>query len=193
MPWRSLTVLLAVLALLPGCRTVPPGPTADLDSPAALQSWTMDGRLGYRSGDDGGSASFHWVQKDNQAGSIHFSGPLGFGSARIGWTPKQAWLEQGNERVEAPAPNMLAWRLTGLLLPIDGLRYWVRGLPAPNVPVRERRENDSGQLAQLHQAGWMLRFDRYRAVDGMALPHRIKASHADERFTLVIRSWQPSP
>lgn len=188
----ALVTLLGLLALS-GCRTVPPEPTTRLASAEALQSWTMDGRLGYRSGDDGGSASFHWVQADRQQGSIHFSGPLGFGSARIGWTPEHAWLEQGNDRIEAAAPGLLAWRLTGLILPIERLLYWVRGMPAPGVPVQERETGENGHLASLRQAGWLLRFDRYQPVAGLTLPHRIKASHDEQRFTLVIHSWQPRP
>lgn len=184
--------LLGLLALS-GCRTVPPETTPTLDSARELERWTMDGRLGYRSGDDGGSASFHWVQEDPEHGSIHFSGPLGFGSARIGWTPQQAWLEQGDNRFEAAAPGLLAWRLTGLILPIEGLLYWVRGMPAPGAVVLESETGENGHLARLRQAGWLLRFDRYRDVAGIQLPHRIKASHDDERFTLVIQSWQPRP
>lgn len=188
-----MSALLAGLLGLQGCRTVPPDTGVHLDAPTDLQQWTMDGRLGYRSDDDGGSASFHWVQASPEQGSIHFSGPLGFGSARIGWTPEQAWLEQGDERVEAAAPGLLAWRLTGLILPIEGLLYWVRGMPAPGVPVQERETGENGHLASLRQAGWQLRFDRYREVAGLALPHRIKASHDQQRFTLVIHSWQPRP
>lgn len=194
MPTRSLPVVaLAGLLALSGCRTVPTEPAPALDDPLDLNSWTMDGRLGYRAGDEGGSASFHWIQEDVDSGHIHFSGPLGFGSARLGWTPERAWLEKGGERVEAPGPGLLAWQLTGLVLPIERLLYWVRGLPAPGIPVSERQTGADGELTRLRQAGWTLAFDRYRDVAKLSLPHRIKADHGDERFTLVIQSWQPRP
>ncbi len=181
---------LALMLALAACQTL----QRDLgrDSRQALASWSLEGRLGYRSGNDGGSASFHWVQKNPDAGRIHFSGPMGFGSARLEWSPERARLEHGGDTVSAQSPSMLAWRLTGLILPVEQLRYWVRGLAAPQPAATRRKEND-GRLSQLRQAGWQLTFDRYQNVTGLQLPHRIKAEQGDQRFTLLIQSWQPVP
>lgn len=183
-------LLLAAVLALGACRTLPE-PTTDLDRAAELERWTLEGRLGYRSGDDGGSASFRWVQADTESGRIHFSGPMGFGSARLDWAPGHATLEKGNDEFTAPSPGMLAWHLTGLVLPIDNLLYWVRGLPAPSPAPRSRQREDN-RLIALEQSGWSLTFERYRDVAGLVLPHRIKATQGDQRFTLVIQSWQPA-
>jgi outer membrane lipoprotein LolB len=181
---------LALMLTLAACQT--PQRDLDRDSREALNSWSLEGRLGYRSGNEGGSASFHWVQKNPDAGRIHFSGPLGFGSARLEWSPEHAQLEHGGDTVRAHSPAMLAWRLTGLILPVEQLRYWVRGLAAPEPSATQRREKE-GRLAQLRQAGWQLTFDRYQRVTGLQLPHRVKAEQGDQRFTLLIQSWQPVP
>jgi outer membrane lipoprotein LolB len=181
---------LALLLLLGACQS----PQRDLarDSREALDRWSLEGRLGYRSGNDGGSASFNWVQRNPGAGRIHFSGPMGFGSARLEWSPDHAQLEHGGDTVRAQSPSMLAWRLTGLILPVEQLRYWVRGLAAPEPAATQRHESD-GRLKQLHQAGWQLTFERYQKVTGLALPHRIRAEQDDQRFTVLIQSWQPAP
>lgn len=181
---------LALVLVLGACQT--PQRDLDRDSREELDNWSLEGRLGYRSGNDGGSASFHWVQQNPDAGRIQFSGPMGFGSARLEWSPEQARLEHGGDTVRAHSPSMLAWRLTGLILPVEQLRYWVRGLAAPEPAASERKEQD-GRLKQLHQAGWQLTFDRYQRVTGLQLPHRIKAEQADQRFTVLIQSWQPAP
>jgi len=179
---------LAALAL-GGCQTLPQ-PAGN--SPDALHSWDLSGRLGYRAGSDGGSASIDWQQRDQQ-GTLHFSGPLGIGSARILWQPGYAELDNGKEKLVSTGSAELAWRLTGLMLPVEALQYWVRGLPSPGLPA-EPQFDELGQLNQLEQAGWSLQFDRYAPVDGLQLPFRIRAhSGDDQRFTLIIKDWQPKP
>ncbi len=179
---------LAVL-FLAGCQTVPSGPG---NTPDALRNWDLSGRLGYRAGNDGGSASIDWQQREQQ-GQLHFSGPLGIGSAQILWRPGYAELDNGKERIVATGSTELAWRLTGLMLPVEALQYWVRGLPAPALPAQPGFD-ELGQLTTLEQAGWTLQFDRYAPVDGLQLPFRIRArSGEDQRFTLVIKDWQPQP
>ena len=180
---------LSLLALLAGCQTAPM--TTPADRPAGLHSWDLSGRLGYRAGDDGGSASVDWQQR-NERGELAFSGPLGMGSALIRWQPGHAVRDTGKERIEAANSTELAWRLTGLMLPVEALQYWVRGLPWP-VMDGTPTFNELGQLTALQQAGWTLDFDRYGAVDGLQLPFRIRARQGDQRFTLIVKNWEPLP
>lgn len=181
--------LLSSLLILAGCQTLhDSGPG---DTPLMLSSWNLDGRFGYRTGDDGGSASVAWRQRDTH-GELHFSGPLGIGSAHLSWQPGLAELETGKETVTARTTEELTWRLTGLNLPVEALQYWVRGLPWPHtsaIPIF----NQNGNISLLEQAGWQLEFDRYGAVDGLQLPFRVRAQHADQRFTLIIKEWEPLP
>ena len=167
--------LIALTLLLGACQTrLPVGPLPD--SVDHLQNWNLSGRLGYRAGNDGGSASIDWRQRHPE-GEIHFSGPVGIGSARLFWAPGSAEL---------------AWRLTGLWLPVEALQFWVRGLPWPDAPGEEQR-NELGQLVALKQLGWSLTFSDYLSSGALTLPQRIRASHDDQRFTLVIRKWEPLP
>lgn len=177
--------------LLAGCQARPPHAPSEFQHAGQLQRWTLDGRLGYQSPRDSGSASLEWRQGDNQ-GSIHFSGPMGFGSARLDWDRNQATLDTGREQARAGSPGELAWQLTGLWLPVEALHYWVRGLPWPYAPSQPTRDQE-GRLQELSQLGWSLRFDRYQPVAGLSLPHRIRASHDGDRFTLLVQDWRPQP
>jgi outer membrane lipoprotein LolB len=183
-------VVIALSLLLGACQSrLPSGPLPD--SVETLQNWNLSGRLGYRSGNDGGSASLDWRQR-HPRGELHFSGPVGIGSARLFWSPGSAELDTGKERVSAASSAELAWRLTGLWLPVEALQYWVRGLPWPDAPWDEQRD-DRGQLSRLTQLGWSLDFSDYLTDSPLPLPQRIRASHQDQRFTLVIRKWEPLP
>ncbi len=75
---------------------------------------------------------------------------------------------------------------------MSALEYWSRGLVWPGAPA-DAEENEAGQLVRLRQLGWELEFDRYEPVGRVALPHRIKAEQEANRFTLLIREWQPLP
>ena len=188
-----LALLMALLSLA-ACQTPAPAPTGGSlpGSAQSLLNWNLKGRLGYRAGDDGGSASLERRQRDVQ-GLINFSGPMGFGSAEIRWNPDQAMLDTGKEQLIADDTASLAWRLTGLWLPVEALEYWVRGLPFPRAAY-QADHNDSGALAALQQLGWALEFERYSAVPGGAsLPHKIRATREDQRFTLLVQDWEPLP
>lgn len=187
-----LTIILLTL-MLTACQT--PAPITDGGLPTSNQSlvrWNLNGRLGYRAGNDGGSASLEWRQRD-VSGEIHFSGPLGFGSAEIRWAPGEAILDTGKEQMSAGTTAALAWRITGLWLPIEALEFWVRGLPFPDSEFDASRD-ELGQLTGLEQLGWQLEFDRYQAIaGGVSLPHKIRATREDQRFTLLVHNWEPLP
>lgn len=185
---RVATIALALL--LGACQSrLPDAPLPQ--SVEALHNWNLSGRLGYRAGNDGGSASVDWRQR-HPGGELRFSGPVGIGSARLFWSPDGAELDTGKEQLRADSSAELAWRLTGLWLPVEALQFWVRGLPWPDAQWQEQR-NAAGQLEQLTQLGWQLDFSDYRSAGALSLPQRIRASHQDQRFTLVIRHWEPLP
>lgn len=183
---RALVVLCVLVAA--GCQTTP---MTQGERAHDLRSWDLSGRLGYRAGDEGGSASIDWQQREEQ-GELNFSGPLGIGSARIVWHPGYAELDNGKEKVVANSSAGLAYRLTGMQLPIEALQFWVRGLAWPLLDSTPQFDQ-LGQISALEQAGWSVQFDRYAPVDGLQLPFRIRAHHDDQRFTLIIKDWQPRP
>ena len=188
-PLLRLSLLLLLPLALAACQMRPPAPDFTLEHPEALRHWDISGRLAYRTASDGGSASLEWRQRA-QGGQIHFSGPLGFGSAELHWNDHIATLDNGREQRSARSPAELAWYLTGMMIPVDALHFWVRGLPWPwahGTPTYD----DTGQLIALEQLGWSLAFDRYGPVAGLQLPHRVRAQHGEERFTLVVQRWAP--
>ncbi|MDX1802872.1 MAG: lipoprotein insertase outer membrane protein LolB [Alcanivorax sp.] len=184
---RFIAIALAAL-LLAACQHLPSG-EQHYQTPNQIQQWQINGRLGYRTAHDGGSANFDWRQRPRE-GLIHFSGPLGIGSAELQWQSNLATLKTAKGTYQAGSPGELAWHLTGFWLPVSALQYWARGLPWPGAPASPTYD-DGHQLCHLDQLGWSLDFDRYAPVAGVNLPHRIKARQQDNRFTLLIKNWLP--
>ena len=187
---RAFILICYALILLSGCQMAP-SPTVPEQDVTQLTHWQAHGRFAYKSAQDGGSATVRW-QQQNDRGHLRFSGPMGLGSAELNWQPGLAELTSNKGNISAPNAESLAYELTGLLLPADALLYWLRGLPWPQSPA-ELIKDDAGRLKELTQLGWQLHFDRWQQVQGYWLPHRLKASHNDDSFTLVIQQWNPAP
>lgn len=186
---KSWLGLILLTLLLSGCQSMPPlGAGTPPASVQQLERWQLKGRIGYDNGQDGGSAHLVWQQSQAGQGRLELSGPLGFGSANIAYGADGATLDTGKQQFHAPSATELAWRVTGLMLPIPALTWWVRGLPWPDANIDASQYN-AGQLVALSQAGWQLQFDRYQPHQGLLLPGRIKARQGATRFTLLISDW----
>lgn len=188
------TALVLMLAL--GCARQPLQPqedwSAQRDQLRALSHWQLQGKLGLRLPDDGGSARLRWDQRGEHY-RIDLSGPLGQGRTRVETTEEGVQLHRGGETLTAADAETLLWRATGWRLPIASLVYWVRALPAPQSEHRITEHTLAGLPARMEQLGWQLDYSDYRRVEGLPLPGRIVARRDDLRLTLVVHQWTPRP
>ncbi len=187
--------LLIVLAA--GCAVAPPASPTAPDAWAARQStlarltqWQADGRIGVVNGQDGWHASFQWAQQDPTY-RIDIIGPLGQGRVTIQGDEREVSIQtQDGQRSTAPDPDLLLEQTLGLRLPVTGLRYWVRGLPAPG-PTALLQTDAAGRLTRLEQNGWVIEYPSYApsSVFNLDLPERIVARRLDLGVKLVIEQW----
>ena len=191
----ALMTLLIVLAA--GCAVAPPASPTAPDAWAARQStlarltqWQADGRIGVVNGQDGWHASFQWAQQDPTY-RIDIIGPLGQGRVTIQGDEREVSIQtQDGQRSTAPDPDLLLEQTLGLRLPVTGLRYWVRGLPAPG-PTALLQTDAAGRLTRLEQNGWVIEYPTYApsSVFNLDLPERIVARRLDLGVKLVIEQW----
>jgi outer membrane lipoprotein LolB len=171
-------VLALVATLATGCSTVPERPPA-ADARAAwqtrqsrlapLMSWQIQGRLSARTQDKGWQAAVRWVRNDGRH-EIDLWGPLGRGHVRIIQNSNGAELVDSEQHsYRAANAQDLLFDTTGWWLPIDGLNYWVLGLPVPRAPA-EQVLDAWGRLKHLQQLGWNIDFLQYRQEGAYELP-----------------------
>jgi outer membrane lipoprotein LolB len=187
-------LLLMALIITTGCSHQPPlAPqsgswTEHQQLLAAYDQWQLQGKLGFKSSDRGGSANLNWTQNRQQY-QVQLSGPLGAGNVVIAGDHTSAQMQQG-ERYYVAAPEVLAARFTGLPIPVDALSWWVRGLPNPNQTApTELINNPDGTALGFDQQGWQLRFSRYQMTSAGLLPRKISGQLGDQSFKLVISRW----
>ena len=202
---RAATASLAVCAaLLAGCAALldlfpvehdPADPDtawlAHAEELSRLQSWTLLGTLAVRSSEGGASrVTMRWRQtRDSYL--LRFMGPLGVGLFEVEGTAGEVEARfPDGRRAGAASPEMLLEREIGWSVPLQGLRYWIVGAPAPGGPAPELELDDHGRLARLEQAGWTVVYERYDGLDDLALPGRIRFSSESVDATVVIRRWK---
>ena len=184
----------ALLDLFPGERDVAdPDLTwqAHAGELSRLRNWSLVGTLAVRSsGGDASRVTLRWRQtRDSYL--VRFIGPLGVGLFEVEGSAGEVEARFSDGRsASAASPEVLLEREIGWSVPLQGLRYWVVGAPAPGGPAPELEIDDHGRLARLGQAGWTVVYERYDDLDGLALPKRIRFSNDAVDATVVVRRWK---
>lgn len=161
---------------------------------ASQRQWSARGKVAYRLPDDAGSASLNWRQSDAQS-HLQLAGPLGVGGAEI--ASEGPWLRVRRDGVERRYPADAApWLPGGALLPIpvDSLRFWLRGVPDPALPVNSLTL-EAGRALGFSQSGWSIRYDAYAVTQGLEMPTRLflHAPAAQLTLRVILRQWTLAP
>jgi outer membrane lipoprotein LolB len=188
----------AVLVLASGCTALPPAAGTE-DWPIrrerlqALERWTLNGRIAVAAGEDGFTGGFDWDQQGERA-EITLSGPMGGSAMDIHVEGDQAVVTIRGESVASEDAEALFARYfgPGQKLPVEQMRYWLVGAPAPDAPHEESLGEDR-RLASLSQAGWRVRYDRYESVGSLALPARMELATEGLRLRVAVSDWRLPP
>ena len=199
----ALVWLAAGTALLAGCGTLLELIPSERDTAARdttwqaharelsrLQHWSMLGTLAVRSGSNASRVTMRWRQT-RESYLVRFTGPLGVGLFEVEGTATavEARFPSGR-RASAASPEALLEQEIGWSVPLQGLRYWMVGAPAPDRAMSKMEFDDYGRLAHLEQAGWTVVYERYGEFDDLALPERIRFSSESVEATVVVRRWK---
>lgn len=183
-------IAFALVLAMAGCAFIVPAP-APAKPPAVEDShFEVDGRFAVRFRGDGGSGRIAWNHLP-QSDDLTISNPLGQGIARIVRRDGIYTLttSQGHNH-SATDPDQLTERVLGWPLPISGLPFWLRGLPAPGQPSETEGVNFE-RLTELRQSGWTIEYLSRHHPHG--LPERVRIRRGDLDIRLVLEEWRAVP
>jgi outer membrane lipoprotein LolB len=194
--------LFGLAALLTGCAAVPGAvaPSADAlaqfeahrELLASIEDWTAGGRLSLTVSEESWSARVDWTQR-GQASRLRLSGPFGQGAAELLMRPGAAELRTADDhRYSAETPEDLMVEHVGWSIPLDGLRYWLLGLPEPEVEPAVLELDDRGRISRLEQSGWTVRYLRYQSVGALEMPARLDFESPRVNGKLAVTRWELS-
>jgi outer membrane lipoprotein LolB len=185
------------LAVLAGCRTVPPAIAAPATSwevrrpeMQALTHYALKGRVAVATGSTGFNANLRWTQEGDHA-HLALEGPLGVGGVQV--------IASGNslevitahgEHIDNDAARAELRNRLGFDVPIESLRYWVLGVPQPGLAAEESLDPAQQRLSSLVQGGWHIEYLAYTAAHGQTLPARLTLERETVRVRLLVDDWQ---
>jgi len=199
---RGVAALVATAALLwsAGCRTLPPGrevgPGADAPWPeqrAALEKlerYGLTGRVAVAAQGQGFSASLRYSQEPRRS-NLALDGPLGIGGLRVDIEGEEITIATSRgEKLGGEAARGELERRLGFELPLNELRWWLLGLPAPGESSINQ-DASNGEIRDFTQNGWHVSINARAAGLGFALPQRLTAEREGARLKLLVENWQP--
>lgn len=198
MPLPRFAAVAVALALLSGCALKPKVlEPAQRDTVWAerqqrlrqVQGFEASGRVAVKGG--GLSGALRWAQHGEQF-ALRIAGPFGAGALSVQGTPELVSIKGKDIDLTTDQPELELASRTGWRLPLDSLRWWVLGLPAPASEASVVL-NDQGRAEQIRQNGWTLLYSDYRDGQSPVLPGRIEASLGEWSATLLIQTLTLQP
>ncbi|PRP69214.1 lipoprotein localization factor LolB [Chromobacterium amazonense] len=180
MKWLA-CALLAMLLTACASREAPfraaPSASAAIDAP-----FSVSGRLSANLDGKGHVANFDWRHQPPRD-EVAINSPLGNTVAKVLRDGDGVVLLADGKRLQAEDVESLTRQVMGWPLPLSNLAWWIRGLPAPNLPSRL---DDDGSL---EQQGWRIQFVRDADVDSQH-PKRVEMQRDGLTVKVVVQSWQ---
>jgi len=196
------TACILGLAFLSGCSMLPwssdDGSEVLTFLPASqLEQWDMTAKFSVTSSEGTESGTVRWINEPTTE-RIDILSPTGSVVARLTIDATEARLvTDDGERIASDAETLLA-EVMQVSLPVDALRFWVRGLDAPDLPVDSVSKDNEGRIIELTQDRWQLAYSGTVSVtsgsDRFEVPRRLTVARGDLEIRWASTEWQiPSP
>ena len=199
----KLAWLLVFTGLVAGCagplfsRPTPPPVTpaeeawaAHRAAMAAVDPFTLSGRVAIQRSSEGGGAKLRWHQQGD-ATDLRIMAPMAQGSFRLQGDGRGVVLTgPDGKRYQAANFEALMAAHVNWSFPVDGARFWVRGIPDPAQEVGHLNLDSAGRLSDLAQGGWRISVLAYRDFGGRTLPAKLFLNAGDLQIRLIIDTWQ---
>jgi len=195
----STSIVVLLLTALSSCATIaPPAPKTSAMSwstrkaqLAQILNWQINGKIAVTTSQDSGSANIDWSQRA-QNYTISLYGPLGANNVTLNGSANKVTMQTSNgQTVSAGSAEQLLAQQWGWKLPVSYLKYWIRGLPVPNMP-QQSRYDDAQRIATLNQGGFTVQYSDYTSKGSVDLPSRMTIQSAALKSKIVIYKWNIS-
>jgi outer membrane lipoprotein LolB len=195
---RRLHLLLLAVSLLSACTQLP---KIDADTKSHLwlehqlavgdvKSWNIKGRVAVKNDKESGTVTMFWNQFLSNY-ELRFIAPLGQGTYILTGTPKGVVMKGPKDKtMVAETPEQILNEGLGWDVHLNGLKYWVRGLPEPDINYSELQLDDKGRLSNMEQSGFNVSVSRYAEKKGVSLPEKLTIKSENIKLKVVIQNWE---
>jgi len=148
-----------------------------------LAQWKIEGVFSYADSQDGVATGKLLWKKRGAKETIQLIGPIGLGTIKLISTPAESMLISGKQQLVQPGDDIeqLLFKAVGWKLPINELRYWLFGLPAP-MSNGLYELDQFNRLEALKQSGWSIRFSTYQPILKSAVSSALQQPKLEQRI-----------
>ena len=176
------------MVFLAACATTPRAPV--VVQPEQVKNFDLTGHVSVRVEGKGYPGRIHW-QHSPQSDELWLYSIVGSGIAHMRQDASGAMLiASDGKEYRAQDLKLLTRRVLGWDLPLDGLQYWVRGLPWPALETVEEQYDTDGRPKLLKQGTWQIAYLDWTPVGASGLPSKLDLSGEGLRVRLVVETWK---
>ena len=158
-----------------------------------LNQWDLTAKFSVSTAAGTDSGSIRWILNPNEE-RLDVLSPTGSVVAQLTMTETEARLKTDDRETVAKDAETLFREVMDLSLPVAALRYWVRGLDAPNLPLESVEKDGEGRITDLTQGGWQLAYNGNVSIESgshrFEVPRRLTATRGDIEIRWASTEWQ---
>ena len=158
-----------------------------------LKQWDLTAKFSISTKDGTESGSIRWISNTNKE-RLDVLSPTGSVVAQLTMTESEARLKTDDHETVAKDADTLFKDVIEISLPVNALRYWVRGLDSPDLPLESVEKDGEGRITQLSQDGWQLAYNGSISIESgshrFEVPRRLTATRDDIEIRWASTEWQ---
>lgn len=183
-----------LILLASGCGTQPrllaPSSEVEQNRLDQLLDWGLKARIAVSHANEGWNAGLFWEQ-NHERYVMRIVAPLGQKTLLIAGDQRGAQLQiSGQASQWAEDLELVLEQEMGVRLPLNHLRFWVKGRYNPAQEVTQQQYDEHNRLQSFTQDGWSVSIGRYTTVADVVLPQKIFIEKATTSVRMVISEWQ---
>jgi outer membrane lipoprotein LolB len=159
-----------------------------------LDHWSIRGRVAVFSRDDVYNLGLGW-KRQGTVSQVKLEATLGQGVIQLNKSDHSVELTTSEgDRYEGDNAQQVLLNSTGLMIPVEGLESWIKGIPHDNSYFLPDIDY-LGRAKSIKQDGWTINYLDYEQVelgtrDHPDLPRKIYMKHDGLALKIVIDQWQ---
>ena len=186
------TLISIFLLFISSCTITPTAKKEVQTSGSIADMWRINGRISIINEQENWYAKFNWLQQ-KQNFQISFTGPLGETELQISQINNHILLKTPSGESTSDDLEQLLFQKTGWKFPVTSLRYWLQGLPNPDI-VSQVNYNEQQYISDIFQSGWHIQYPKRMQVEqssgtSVVLPKKIIAMEQNVKIKLIITAW----
>lgn len=202
-----LSLFILVSIVLSGCATKPTSPSKNAQPLTAKQrtthllnnkKWQLRGKIAFikkvkDKQDRRESAAITWqVNEVQQTQELNLTSYLGINVLHLESKQEQHLLKVDGEEYRTTNLSHLITSLTGLALPTNALKFWLKGLPykpSDNVELDKKTQLPLSISSYYDNTSWKIHYSVYQQFNGINMATKFTIEKEDLLIKIVAKKW----